>query len=102
MKKCVNMKEPVAMEPMKKFDKIRRCSNKELGLTKESMGALLKSSDYCGPIKRKSYRYVSGIVGMAYNPEDKRECFLDYEQAVLLRLLMSRIVTIKSAANQQA
>ena len=66
------------------------------------MGALLKSSDFCGPIKRKSYRYVSGIVGMAYNPEDKRECFLDYEQAVLLRLLISRIVTIKSAANQQA
>ena len=32
----VNMKEPVELEPMKKVDKIRRFSNKELRLTKES------------------------------------------------------------------
>ena len=42
---------------------------------------------------------------MADNPfikEDIRDCFFDYEQAVLLRFWMSRIVTIRSAANQQA
>ena len=41
---------------------------------------------------------------MAYNPfinEDIRDCFFDYEQAVLLRFWTSRIATIKSAANQQ-
>ena len=43
----VNMKEPVELEPMKKMDTIRRFSNKELRLTKESMGALPKSSEYC-------------------------------------------------------
>ena len=101
----VNMKQPVELEPMRKIDKIRRFSNKELRLTKESMGALPKSSEYCGPIRKKSYSYVSGIIGMAYKPflnEDIRDCFFDYEQAVLLRFWTSRIETIRSAANQQA
>ena len=100
----VNMKEPEELEPMRKIDEIRRFSNKELRLTKESMGALPKSSEYCGPIKKKSYNYVSGIIGIAYNPflsEDIRDCFFDYEQAVLLRFWISRIVTIKSANNPQ-
>ena len=101
----VNMKEPEELEPTRKIDEIRRFSNKELRLTKDSMGALPKSSEYCGPIKTKSYSYVSGIIGIAYNPftsEDIRDCFFDYEQAVLLRFWTSRIVTIKSVNNPQA
>ena len=90
---------------MKKIDdEIRRFSNEELRLTKESIGALPKSSDHCGPIRKKSYSYVSGIIGMAYNPflnEDIGDCFFDYEQAVLLRIWTSRIATIRSAATQQ-
>ena len=39
----VNMKEPEELEPMRKIDEIRRFSNKELRLTKESMGTLPKS-----------------------------------------------------------
>ena len=100
----VNMKEPRELEALKKIDEMRRFSNKEMRLTKESMGALPKSSEYCGPISKKSYSYVSGIVGMAYNPfinEDIRDCFFDYEQAVLLRFWTSRIATIRSAVNQQ-
>ena len=68
------------------------------------MGALPKTSEYCGPIRKKSYSYVSGIIGIAYNPflnEDIRDCFFDYEQAMLLRFWTSRIATIRSAANQQ-
>ena len=101
----VNMKEPEELEPMRKIDEIRRFSNKELRLIKESMGALpAKSSEYCGLIRKKSYSYVSGVIGIAYNPflsEDIRDCFFDYEQAVLLRFWTSRIVTIKSATNPQ-
>ena len=100
----VNMKEPVELEPMKKIDEIKKFSNKVMRLSKESMGALPRSSEYCGPIRKKSYSYVSGIIGIAYNPflnEDIRECFFDYEQAVLLRIWTSRIATIRSAANQQ-
>ena len=100
----VNMKKPVELRPMKKIDKKRRFSNKEVRLSKESMGALTKSSEYCGPIRKKPYSYVSGMIGRAYNPflkEDIRDCFFDYEQAVLLRFWKSRIATIGSAANQQ-
>ena len=100
----VNMKEPEELEPMRKIDEIRRFSNKELRLTKESMGTLPKSSQYCGPIRKKSYSYVSGVIGIAYNPflsEDIRDCFFDYEQAVLLRFWTSRVATIKSSANPQ-
>ena len=100
----VNMKEPVELTQMKKIDEKRRVSNKEMRLTKVSMGALPKSSGYCGSIRKKSYSYVSGIVGMAYNPfinEDIRDCFFDYGQAVLLRFWTSRTATIRSAANQQ-
>ena len=45
---------------------------------------------------------MSGVIGIAYNPflsEDIRDCFFDYELAVLLRFWTSRIVTIKSATN---
>ena len=100
----VNMKEPVELEPMRKIDEIRRFSNKELRLTKEFMGALPKSNEYCGPIRKKSNSYVSGVIGIAYNPflsEDIRDYFFDYEQAVLLRLWTSRIATNKSAAIPQ-
>ena len=88
------MKEPVELEPMKKVDEIRRFSNKELRDTKESMRALLNSSEYCGPLRKKSYSYVSGIVGISFIKEDVRDCFFDYEQAVLLRCWLSRIATI--------
>ena len=100
----VNMKEPEELEPMRKIDEIRGFSNKELRLTKESMGALPQSSECCGSIRKKSYSYVSGVIGRAYNPflsVDIRDCFFDYEQAELLRFWTSRIATIKSATNPQ-
>ena len=99
----VNMKKPVELEPLKKIDEIRRFSNKELRLTKESMETLLKSSEYCGPIRKKSYHFVSGSVGMACNPlinKDIRDCYFDYEQPVLLRFWSSRTPTIQSIARQ--
>ena len=98
----VNMKEPEELEPMRNIDEIRRFSNKELRLTKEPIGAMPKSSEYCGPIRKKSYSYVSGIIGIEYNPflnEDILDFFFDYEQAVLLRFWTSRIATIRSTAN---
>ena len=70
------MKEPVELEPMKNIDEIRRFSSKKMGLTNESMGALPKTSKHYVPIYKKSYSYVSVIVGMAYNPfiiEDTRD-----------------------------
>ena len=47
---------------------------------------------------------MSGIVGMAYNlfiNEELRDCLIDYDPAVLLRFWLTRVATIRSAANQQ-
>ena len=51
----LNKKEPVELETRKKIEEIRRFSNKEMRLSKESVGTLPKSSEYCGPIREKSY-----------------------------------------------
>ena len=44
----MNLKEPVELEPMTKIDEIRRFSNKELRLTKESMGSPVNIADRSG------------------------------------------------------
>ena len=95
----VNMKELVELEPMKKIDEIRRFSNKEMKLTKESMGALPKSSEYSGPIRKKSYSYVSGIIGMAYNPFVNEECAI--ASLTTSTSSVAKIATIGRDANQQ-
>ena len=55
----VNMKEPVELEPMKEIDKIRIFSNKEMRLTKKSMGALpspVNTVDRSGRNRKVSYQ----------------------------------------------
>ena len=45
----------------------------------------------------KSFQYVSGIPGMAFNPfvnEEAREAFLDYEQVVVLDFWVERVKEI--------
>ena len=50
------------------------------------------------------YHYVSGIVGMTYNPfinEDIRDCYFDYDQAELLISWLPKISTKRSIASQK-
>ena len=64
----------------------------------------MKSSDYCGPNRKKSYHLLSGKVEMAYNlfiNEDMRDNVFVYEQAKLIRFLLSRMPTIRNIASQQ-
>ena len=92
----VNMKDPVELEPSKKIDEMRRLIKKELRLIKKPMGTLLKSSESCGLIRKKSYMSVN--VGMAYSSfinEDIRDSYFDYEQAVLLRFCLLKISKIR-------
>ena len=82
----------------RKIDGTARFSDKEFRLTKKSTGALRKSIDYCGPIRKKSYHYVSGSVRMAYNSliEVTGDCYFDYMQAVLLRLWVPGTSTFRN------
>ena len=48
----VKMKEPEGLEPLRKIDEIKSFSNKELRLSIESMGTLVRSSEHCRPVKK--------------------------------------------------
>ena len=51
----VNMKEPMELEPMRKIDEIRRFLNKELRLTKDSMGNPVNTVDRSGKNHTATY-----------------------------------------------
>ena len=69
------------MESYCRLEEVRRYSNK----------------DYATLGKLKSFQYVSGIPGMAYNPfrnEEAREAYFDYEQVVVLDFWVERVKEI--------
>ena len=73
---------------------MRRYSNKELKVSRESIEAVRGQKDYATLGKLKSFHYVSGIPGMAYNPfvdEEAREAYFDYEQVVVLDFWVERV-----------
>ena len=73
---------------LRKFNEMRRFSSKNLSRTKDLMGKQMKSNNYCEPITKKFYQFVSGNVGVLYNPfknEDVRYCYFVFKHAVLPR-----------------
>ena len=82
------------MESYRKLEKVRRYSNKELKVNRELNEAVRGQKDFATLGKLKSFQYVSGIPGMAYNPfvnEEAREVFFDYEQVIVLNFWVERI-----------
>ena len=75
------------MESYRKLEEVRRHSNKELKVNRELIEAVRGQKDFATLVKLKSFQYVSGIPGMAYNPfvnEEAREAYFDYEQVIVL------------------
>ena len=59
---------------------IRNHGNKELKVSRELIEAVKGQKDFATLGKLKSFQYVSGIPGMAYNPfvnEEAREAYFD-------------------------
>ena len=80
-------KESNDMESYRRLEEVRRYSNKELKVSRELFEAVRGQKDYTTLGKLKSFQYVSGILGMAYNPfvnEEAREAYFDYEQVIVL------------------
>ena len=76
-------KELNDMESYRRLEEVRRYSNKELKVSRELIEAVRGNKDYTTLGKLKSFQYVSGIPGLAYNPfvnEEAREAYFDYEQ----------------------
>ena len=56
--------------------------------------AVKEQKDFATLGRLKSFQYVSGIPGMAYNPfvnEEAREAYFDYEQVIVLNFWVERI-----------
>ena len=80
-------KELNDMESYHRLEEVIRYSNKELKMSRETIEAVRGQKDYTTLEKFKSFQYVSGISGMAYNPfvnEEARAAYFDYEQVIVL------------------
>ena len=93
----VPSKESNDMESYRKLEEVRRYSNKELKVSRELIEAVRRQKEFATLGKLKSFQYVSGIPGMAYNPfmnEEAREAYFDYEQITVLNFWVERIKEI--------
>ena len=61
-------KESNDIESYRRLEEVRRYSNKELKVSRESIETVRDSKDYANLAKLKSFQNVSGIPGIAYNP----------------------------------
>ena len=86
-----------SLESHRKLDEIRRFYNKKFEEKYDVHRNLASSGEYLKPNKKGEYQYVSGVMGMAYNP------FLDleaggahrnYEVAELLKFWTEKIMEI--------
>ena len=86
-----------SLESHRKLDEIRRFYNKKFKEKHDVHRNLAPPGEYSKPNKKGEYQYVSGVMGMAYNP------FLDfeaggahrnYEVAELLKFWIERIMEI--------
>ena len=90
-------KESNDMESYRKLEEVRRYSNKELKVSRDLIEAVRGQKEFATLGRLKSFQYVSGIPGMAYNPfvnEEAREAYFDYEQVTVLNFWVERIKEI--------
>ena len=93
-----------SLESHRKLDEIRRFYNKNFEEGQDVHSNLASSGEYLKPNKKGEYQYVSGVMGMAYNP------FLDseaggaqrnYEVAELLKFWAEKIVEIDTVERER-
>ena len=78
----------------RRLEEVRRYSNKELKLSRESNERARDPKYYATLGKLKSFQYVKGIPGMAYNPfadEEAKEAYFDYERVIILEFWVERV-----------
>ena len=87
----IRSEETTDTENYRRLEEVRRYANKELKVSRESIEAVREQKDYATLAKLKSFQYVSGLPGMAYNPfvdEETREADFDYKQVIILDFLV--------------
>ena len=92
-----------SLESHRKLDEIRRFYNKKFEEKHDVHRNFASSGEYLKPNKKGEYQYVSGVMGMAYNP------FLDleaggahrnYEVAELLKFWTEKIMEVDTVERE--
>ena len=93
-----------SLESHRKLDEIRRFYNKKFKERHDVHRNLVTSGEYLKPNKKEEYQYVSGVMGMAYNPFLDSEgggAHRNYEVAELLKFLTEKIVEIDTVERER-
>ena len=86
-----------SLENHAKIDEIRRLSSKKFDSSHDVQRAMIGEEEYSKPTKRRENQYVSGVMGMSYNPFLSTEAgaaFMNFEVTELLKLWTEKIFEI--------
>ena len=93
-----------SLESHRKLDEIRRLYNKKFEEKHDVHRNLASSGEYLKPNKKGEYQYVSGVMGMAYNPfldSEAGGAHRNYEVAELLKFWTEKIVEIDTVERER-
>ena len=93
-----------SLESHRKLDEIRRFYNKKFEEKHDVHGNLASSGEYLKPNKKGEYQYVSGVMGIAYNPfldSEAGGAHRNYEVAEPLKFWIEKIVEIDTVERER-
>ena len=93
-----------SLESHRKLDEIRRFYNEKFEEKHDVHRNLASSGEYLKPNKKGEYQYVSGVMGMAYNPfldSEAGGAHRNYEVAELLKFWTEKIVVIDTVERER-
>ena len=93
-----------SLESHRKLDQIRRFYNSKFEEEHDVHCNLASSGEYARPNKKGEYQYVSGVMGMAYNPfldSEAGGAHRNHEVAELLKFWTEKIVEIDTVERKR-
>ena len=93
-----------SLESHRKLDEIQRFYNKKFEERHEVHRNLASSGDYSRPNKKGEYLYVSGVMGIAYNPfleSEARSAHRNHEVTELLKFWTEKIIEIETVERER-
>ena len=93
-----------SLESHEKLDDIRRFYNKKFTEGHDVHHNLARAEDYSRTTKRGEYQYVTGVMGIAYNPfldSEAGNAYMNYEVAELLKFWTEKIIEIDTVERER-
>ena len=95
----------LSLESHRKLDEVRRFYNKKFEEEHDVHRNLASSEEYSRPNEKGEYQYVSGVMGIAYNPfldSEAGGAHRNHEVAELLKFWTEKIVEIDAVERERA